>query len=94
MTAPAFPKRGHVALGSIAFAAILYRLLLRRPILNWGATHAEANARLPGDELLEEADGVATRAITIDAPASALVMEQKMLRGIKRRAERLAAEGP
>ena len=67
-----FPKRGHVALGSIAFAAILYRLLLRRPILNWGATDAEATARLPGDELLEEADGVATRAITIDAPASAV----------------------
>jgi hypothetical protein len=61
-----------VALGSIGAAAILYRLLLRRPILNWGATDAEANARLPGDELLEEADGVATRAITIDAPASAV----------------------
>jgi hypothetical protein len=72
MTAPAFPKRGHAALGWIALAAILYRLLLRRPILNWGATDAEAHARLPGDELLEEADGVATRAITIDAPASAV----------------------
>jgi hypothetical protein len=66
------PKRGRVALGSIAVAAMFYRLLLRRPILNWGATDAEANARLPGDELLEEADGVATRAITIDAPASAV----------------------
>src|SRR6478609_3226488 len=72
MTAPAFPKRGHAALGSIAIAAILYRLLLRRPILNWGATNAEAHARLPGDELLEDADGIATRAITIDAPASAV----------------------
>jgi hypothetical protein len=72
MTAQALRKRGHVALGSIAVAAMLYRLLLRRPILNWGATDAEANARLPGDELLEEADGVATRAITIDAPASAV----------------------
>src|ERR671911_1911881 len=51
---------------------MLYRLLSRRPILNWGATVAEAEARLPGDELLEEADGVATRAITIDAPASAV----------------------
>ena len=51
---------------------MLYRLRLRRPILNWGATDAEASARLPGDELLEEADGVATRAITIDAPASAV----------------------
>ena len=60
------------ALGSILAGAMLYQLLLRRPILNWGATDAEANARLPGDELLEEADGVATRAITIDAPASAV----------------------
>ena len=42
------------------------------PILNWGATDGEAHARLPGDELLEQADGIATRAITIDAPASAV----------------------
>jgi hypothetical protein len=52
--------------------ALLYRKLLRRPILTWGATAAEAEAHLPGDELLEDADGVATRAITIDAPASAV----------------------
>jgi hypothetical protein len=72
MTTQASLKRGGVALSSIGAAAILYRLLLRRPILNLGATDAEANARLPGDELLEDADGVATRAITIDAPASAV----------------------
>ena len=72
ITVQALLKRGGVALGSMAVAALLYRLLLRRPILNWGATDAEATARLPGDELLEEADGVATRAITIDAPASAV----------------------
>jgi hypothetical protein len=71
MTTQAFLKRGAV-FGSIGAAALLYRLLLRRSILNWGATDAEANARLPGDELLEQADGVATRAITIDAPASAV----------------------
>jgi hypothetical protein len=71
VTGPTWLKRV-VALGSVAVAAMLYRLLLRRPILNWGATDAEAKARLPGDELLEEADGVATRAITIDAPASAV----------------------
>jgi hypothetical protein len=35
-------------------------------------TEAEATARLPGDELLEAADGLATRAITINAPASAV----------------------
>jgi hypothetical protein len=53
-------------------AAVAYRLLLREQVLNWGATAAEAAARLPGDELLEHADGVATRAITIDAPPSAV----------------------
>jgi hypothetical protein len=57
-----------VALLSIA----LYLALLRRPILTWGADAAEAAARLPGDELLEDADGVATRAIWIDAPPSAV----------------------
>jgi hypothetical protein len=64
--------RSGVTLGSIGAAALLYRLLVRRRILNWGATTGEADARLPGDELLEHADGVATRAITIDAPASAV----------------------
>ena len=52
--------------------AVLYRKLLRQPILTWGATAQESGARLPGDELLEDADGVATRAVTIDAPASAV----------------------
>jgi hypothetical protein len=53
-------------------SAFLYRKFLRQPILTWGATAEEAAARLPGDELLEDADGVATRAITIDAPPSAV----------------------
>jgi hypothetical protein len=53
-------------------AASLYQRLLRERILTWGATAEEAWARLPGDELLEDADGVTTRAITIDAPRSAL----------------------
>jgi hypothetical protein len=50
----------------------LYCALWRRAVLTWGATDAEAAARLPGDELLEDADGVATRAIAIDAPAAAV----------------------
>jgi hypothetical protein len=50
----------------------LYWLRLRGPVLTWGATEAEASASLPGDELLEDADGVATRAIQIAAPASAV----------------------
>jgi hypothetical protein len=47
-------------------------LTTRRRILTWGATSEETTARLPGDELLEAADGVSTRAITIDAPAAAV----------------------
>ena len=46
--------------------------LLREPVLTWGATRGEAAERLPGDELLDHADGIATRAIDIDAPASAV----------------------
>src|SRR5262245_7782750 len=51
---------------------VIYVRRLRTPILTWGATDDEAGARLPGDELLEDADGVATRAIQIEAPASAV----------------------
>ena len=60
--------------GGAVLAALggVYRRLLRRPILTWGATAEEAAARLPGDELLESPDGVATRAITIDAPPAAV----------------------
>jgi hypothetical protein len=57
------------AAAGVAYAYVRY---LRGPIVTWGATAAEVAARLPGDELLEEADGVATRAITIDAPPSAV----------------------
>jgi hypothetical protein len=53
------------ALGGLVLA---YRRFLRFAVLNWGSTDDEAKARLPGDELLEEPDLVATRAITIDAP--------------------------
>src|SRR3954447_4388117 len=49
-----------------------YRGRPRRPLLAGGATGAEAGARLPGDELLEDADGVSTRAVWIDAPATAV----------------------
>jgi hypothetical protein len=65
-------RRLATGLGILGLAALVYRALLRRRILDWGATEAEAVARLPGDELLEDAAGVATRAIAIDAPASAV----------------------
>jgi hypothetical protein len=59
-------KRLAGAVMIVAGGAVLYRKLLRQPILTSGATDEEAEA------LLEDADGVATRAITIDAPASAV----------------------
>jgi hypothetical protein len=57
---------------ALALGAAVYLRFLRRPTLTWGATDQEADARLPGDELLEEADGVATRAVDIDAPPAAV----------------------
>jgi hypothetical protein len=68
MTAAKLLKAG-AALGA---HALLYAAFLRKPILHWGATSEETAARLPGDELLEDADGVATRAVTIDAPVAAV----------------------
>src|SRR6266511_4735050 len=56
---------------SVAALGALYPLL-RRSILTWGATSEEAASRRPGDELLEDADGVSTRTITIDAPAASV----------------------
>jgi hypothetical protein len=50
----------------------LYRRFLRDWVLTWGASAAEAARRLPGDDLLDPADIVATRAIGIDAPPSAI----------------------
>jgi hypothetical protein len=56
---------------SIAVGVTYWRALRGR-ILTWGATEEEVLARLPGDELVEDADGVATRAIAIEAPACAV----------------------
>ena len=56
--------------GAVAVAASYS--VVRPRILTWGATTDEALATLPGDELLEDPDGVSTRAITVAAPASAV----------------------
>jgi hypothetical protein len=65
--------RTRIVVLAIATAlAGLYTRVLRKSMLNWGATDEETSARLPGDELLENADGVSTRAIDIDAPPPAV----------------------
>jgi hypothetical protein len=56
----------------LAGLGVLYKQFLREPILTWGATKAEAATTLPGDELLEEVDAIATRAIGIAAPPAAV----------------------
>ena len=56
----------------LAGLSVVYATWLRRPILTWGATQAEADASLPGDELQPDSDGVATRAIWVDAPSAAV----------------------
>ena len=61
-----------LAVGLGATSLALGYTLLRRPILTWGATRTEVASRMPGDELLEHADGIATRAIEIHTPASAV----------------------
>ena len=67
-------KRACIALGAVVGVGALYHGWWRRPILTWGATEAETAARLPGDEFLEGADGVSTRAIDICAPSCCLAM--------------------
>jgi hypothetical protein len=44
----------------------------RRWCLTWGATQDEATGTLPGDELLEEASTVTTRAVSVEAPPEAV----------------------
>jgi hypothetical protein len=55
-----------------ALVVATYYAVLRRPVMTWGATPEEAAGPLPGDELLEDADGIATRAIDVDAPPDAV----------------------
>ena len=46
--------------------------LLRRRSLRWGASDSEVSMSLPGDNLLADADLIATRAITVGADADAV----------------------
>jgi hypothetical protein len=50
-------------------AAAVYILVVRPRQLSWGATGEEADAALAGDGLIPGPDLVATRVITIHAPA-------------------------
>lgn len=52
---------------SIIVILFLYLLWIRPRQLRWGATPAEVNISLPGDELVAKPDFIATRVVTIKA---------------------------
>ena len=54
---------------AVAGAGAAYACLFRPRQLRWGATAAEVEAPLPGDALLQHADLVATRGITVRTSA-------------------------
>jgi hypothetical protein len=54
------------------FATGLYALKVRPWMLRWGATRAESEAILPGDEFAPRPGVGPTRAVTIDAPVDAV----------------------
>jgi hypothetical protein len=53
-----------VAVGGVVAAGVA---LLRARSLRWGASDEELNIALPGDELVPDADLIATRAVTVGA---------------------------
>ena len=61
-----------VGAGLVGLGVAAYPLALRTRCLTWGATADEIDRPMPGDDLLPDADIVATRAIAIDAPAAAV----------------------
>jgi hypothetical protein len=56
----------------VAGGAACYWAYWRTPCLTWGATGAEAQQSLPGDDLIPAPDLLSTRAVTVDAPPSAI----------------------
>jgi len=68
-------KRWYPPLTVLAAAAAgvaVYFRFLRPWHLTWGATAQEASSEVAGDELMPDPDIVATRAVEIDAPPSAI----------------------
>lgn len=57
---------------AVLSAVALYRLHLRPWMYTWGASDDEITAVLPGDELVASHTARTTRALTIDAPISAV----------------------
>ena len=68
-------RRIRVAAGAVLAAglgSLAYPLFFREWCLTWGARPDEVSRKLPGDELLTEPGIVSTRAVWVNAPASAV----------------------
>ena len=63
-------RRTSAAAAVVGVAIVAYVGFVRDRHLNWGATIDEASRELPGDQLMPDADVVATRVVEIDAPAA------------------------
>jgi hypothetical protein len=59
-------------LGALGAGALLNLFVLWPWMQNWGATKAERNAALPGDELVPDANLRLTKGMTINAPPAAI----------------------
>ena len=62
-------RRNVVRVAAMGAAAAAGIVLARRWQLGWGTTAREAAGPLPGDDLITDPDLIATRAITVGAPA-------------------------
>ncbi|MEO7943405.1 MAG: hypothetical protein ABIR34_08400, partial [Marmoricola sp.] len=78
MTAAATPRPAHrQLLAQLRDVLFDLPLFLTAPLyrgwhLRWGATASELAEAMPGDALVGDAQFIATRAITIDAPPEAV----------------------
>ena len=63
---------GAASVTVLAGAVASYLSVGRRPCLTWGATPEEVHRAMPGDEFLPNPDILTTRAISINAPSSAI----------------------
>ncbi|OBI59687.1 hypothetical protein [Mycobacterium sp. E796] len=59
-------------LACVASGLICYDALVRPSLLDWGATDAERQMQLPGDDIVQDVMRHHTRAVTIDAPPAAV----------------------
>jgi hypothetical protein len=59
-----------LALGALLFAGVLYVVVARPRINQWGATDQEHQATWPGDHLVDRPGFVWTNVVTIEAPAA------------------------